>query len=114
SDQFWQWVSFGADGTLFVSYYDRQYGTDEWTGFSDVSVSSSIDLSHFSVTRATSTSMPPPTQFEGPFYGDYAGLPALDGAPPIWADTRDAEPFLCPGTGTKQQPPPLSTAAASN
>ena len=58
--------------------------------------------------------MPPPTQFEGTFYGDYTGLSALDGAHPVWADTRDAEPFLCPGSGTKQQPPAMCTAAAPN
>jgi hypothetical protein len=113
TDQFWQWISFTTDGTLVVSYYDRQYGTDEWTGFSDVSVSSSSDLGRFSVTRATSSSMPPPTQFEGEFYGDYAGLAALDRPHPIWADTRDAELFLCPGGGT-QGPPAICIASARN
>jgi hypothetical protein len=58
--------------------------------------------------------MPPPTQFEGTFYGDYAGLAALDGPHPIWADTRDAELFLCPGTGRLQQPPAVCTASAPN
>ncbi len=114
SDQFWQWVGFTRDGTFAVSYYDRQYGTDEWTGSSDVSVSTSTDLIHFSATRATSTSMPPPSQFEGTFYGDYSGVSALDGVHPIWADTRDAEVFLCPGTGAPGHPPTVCTASAPN
>jgi len=114
SDQFWPWAGFTRNGTLAVSYYDRQYGTDEWTGSSDVSVSSSTDLVHFSVTRVTSTSMPPPTQFEGTFYGDYAGSSALDGVHAIWADTRDAQLFLCPGSGTPGHPPTVCTASAPN
>jgi hypothetical protein len=114
SDQFWPWAGFTRDGTLVVSYYDRQYETDGWTGSSDISVSSSSDLVHFSVDRATSTSMPPPSQFEGTFYGDYAGLSALDGVHPIWSDTRDAERFLCPGSGTPGHPPTVCTASASN
>lgn len=111
SDQFWPWMAFGQDGTLTVSYYDRQYGTDESTGFSDVSVSTSSDLIHFSVVRATSSSMPPPTQFEGNFYGDYAGLSALDLAHPVWSDTRDPELFLCPGSGTATNPPAVCTVS---
>jgi len=114
SDQFWPWLGFTRDGTLAVSYYDRQYGTDEWTGSSDVSVSTSTDLIHFSVTRATPTSLPPPTQFEGTFYGDYAGLGTLDGIRPIWSDTRDPELFLCPGTGMPGHPPAVCTASAPN
>jgi hypothetical protein len=43
--------------------------------------------------------MPPPTQFSGLFFGDYAGLAAGDDLHPIWMDTRDAQLFLCPGTG---------------
>jgi hypothetical protein len=114
TDQFWQWAGFDKQGSLAVSYYDRQYGSDEASGFSDVSVSVSSDLNHYAVARATSSSMPPPSQFEGTFYGDYAGLSAWDGIHAIWADTRDAELFLCPGTGTVGSPPqPCSASAAS-
>ena len=39
ADQFWQWAAFDPKGRLAVSYYDRAYGNDETTGFSDVSLS---------------------------------------------------------------------------
>jgi hypothetical protein len=114
SSQWFQWIAFSKTGTLVVSYYDRQYGSAEVTGFSDVSVSASKDLAHFGVRRATSSSMPPPTQFSGLFWGDYAGLSALDAAHPIWSDTRNPEFFLCPGSGTADTPPAVCTASAEN
>jgi hypothetical protein len=40
---------------------DRQYGSDENIGFSDITTSTSSDLYTFRHTRATSASMPPPT-----------------------------------------------------
>ena len=81
TDQFWQWSAFTKRGQLAVDYYDRQYGHDETNGSSDFSLSGSQDLSNFGQVRVTSSSMPAPTQFEGPnggqFYGDYIGLAAL-------------------------------------
>ena len=108
SDQFWQWQVFSKDGKLAIDYYDRQYGkstgspaipSDEYTGSSDITLSGSKDLTSWGTTRVTSSSMPPPTQFAGQFYGDYIGMDATDKAAPIWADTRDPELFICPGTG---------------
>jgi hypothetical protein len=58
--------------------------------------------------------MPPPTQFEGLFWGDYAGLTALDKALPIWSDTRNPDLFLCPGTGVPGVPPSVCLGSASN
>jgi hypothetical protein len=100
-------------GKLAVSYYDRQYGTDETTGFSDISLSGSADMVHFGVVRVTSSSMPPPTQFSGQFFGDYTGLAAVDDAHPLWMDTRDVDLFLCPGTGTPTTPPAVCTGTES-
>lgn len=115
SSQFWQWIDFSRDGKLAISYYDRQYGSDETTGFMDVSVSGSQNMKDFATTRATSGSMPPPTQFSGVFFGDYSGLTVADGvAYPLWMDTRNAELFLCPGTGAVGVPPTICTASASN
>jgi hypothetical protein len=105
SDQFWQWADFTGGGSLAVSYYDRQYGDDETTGSSDISVSSSSNMSSFVTNRATSSSMPLPTEFtdgngNSLFYGDYAGLTAPAGtALPIWSDTRNPDVFLCPRSG---------------
>ena len=96
SDQFWQWQAFNKDGKLAVDYYDRQYGhstgspavpSDEYTGSSDITLSGSKDLVNWGTSRVTSSSMPPPTQFAGQFYGDYIGMDAVDKAAPIWADT---------------------------
>jgi len=106
SDQWFQWVAYTKNGKLATSYYDRQYGTDETTGYSDVSVSSSGDAPAYAgwnVQRATSSSMPIPTQFPdgggfSTFWGDYAGLSADTQAHPFWSDTRDPELIVCPAT----------------
>jgi hypothetical protein len=108
TDQFWQWEDFTRNGKLAVSYYDRQYGNDEFVGNSDISLSGG-DAFRQRVVRVTSSSMPPPTQFGGQFYGDYSGLAAFDTAHPDWMDTRDPELFLCPGTGTPGNPPRVCT-----
>jgi len=114
TDQWWQWIDFTKTGKLATSYYDRQYGSDEATGYSDVSLSGSKNLTDYGVKRATSSSMPPPTQFAGVFFGDYTGLVAPTNANPLWMDTRTPELFLCPGTGTTSAAPQLCTASASN
>ncbi len=118
TDQFWQWSAFTRSGQLAVDYYDRQYGNDETTGSSDFSLSGSSDLSHFGQVRVTGSSMPAPTQFEGPaggqFYGDYVGLAAVDKAHPIWSDTRSQDVFVCPGTGAPGAPPALCGATEPN
>jgi len=111
TDQWWQWAAINREGTLAVSYYDRQYGRDELTGFSDFSLSASRDMVTFGQIRVTTTSLPPPTQFPGPkggtFWGDYTGL-AYSGnvANPIWSDTRSPDIFVCPDSGTGPGNPP--------
>jgi hypothetical protein len=112
TDQWFQWAAFTPKGTLTTSYYDRQYGSDETTGDMDVSVSTSGDLSTFKVARATSASMPLPTQFpdangNSQFFGDYSGLSALSGANPLWSDTRNPDAFQC--TGPSGAPPAVCT-----
>jgi hypothetical protein len=111
SDQWWQWEAFSNGGTLAVSYYDRQYGSDETTGSMDITLSSSPDLSSFKSQRVTSASMPLPTEFPDAngnslFFGDYAGLTAGQTAQPLWMDTRSVDLFLCPSSS----PPALCTA----
>ena len=118
TDQYWQWSAFTRDGKFAVDYYDRQYGNDETTGASDFSLSGSGDLTNFGQVRVTSSSMPAPTQFEGPaggqFYGDYVWLDASDKAYPIWSDTRAKDLFLCPDTGTPVTPPQLCAGTEMN
>lgn len=108
TDQFWQWAAFNKDGKLAVSYYDRQYGSDETTGYSDVSLSGSGDLVNWVVDRVTSSPNPPPTEFGGLFMGDYSGLAAVVNAYPLWTDTRNPDLFICSPTG----PPTVCTASA--
>ena len=110
SDQFWQWLAFTKNGKLAISYFDRQYGGDETTGFSDVSLSGSGDLTNFAVNRVTSSSMPPPTQFGGLFFGDYTGLAADTNAHPYWMDTRNPDVFTCGLPGPISGPPSLCSA----
>lgn len=116
TDQWFQWATFTNQGRLAVAYYDRQYGRDEFNGFSDYSLSGSDNLRDFATRRATSSSMPPPTEFAGVFWGDYAGLSAVNNnsAHPFWSDTRPLDVILCPGTGTPTSPPAVCTTSASN
>ena len=85
----------------------------------DISVSTSKNLTSFKVKRATSASMPLPTQFpdtqgNSVFIGDYTGVSALSGAHPLWPDTRNPDAFLCAGTGTPSTPPAVCTGAEPN
>ena len=109
-------MRFTPDGTLVVGSFDRAYGTDETTGYSDISVSTSGNLTSFEhAQRATTSSMPPPTEFGGTFYGDYFQLAVTgDLAHPVWSDTRAQDLFLCPGTGTAGNPPQVCTGAGAN
>ncbi len=91
TDQWFQWADYTRDGRLAVSYYDRQYGNAELTGYSDFSLSGSRNITSFATTRVTTSSMPPPTQFSGQFWGDYTGLAAWTGtAPPGLVRHADA------------------------
>ncbi|MDR3034402.1 MAG: glycoside hydrolase [Kitasatospora sp.] len=119
TDQWWQWAAFTPRAALAVSYYDRQYGTDETSGDMDMSLSTSATLHNFTVRRVTSSSMPLPTQFNdsqgnGTFFGDYSGLTAVAGAHPLWMDTRNLELFTCPGTAQPGVPPSLCAGAEPN
>jgi hypothetical protein len=119
TDQWWQWTAFTPNGTLASSYYDRQYGSSEFSGNMDFSVSTSRNLSSFTVRRATSASMPLPTQFpdangNSQFIGDYTGMAAVSGVHPLWADTRNPDAFVCPGTAAPGVPPAVCTAAEPN
>jgi len=124
TDQWWQWIAFTKNGKLATSYYDRQYGTDELTGYSDFSLSGSGDSPAYAswvVQRVTNSSMPPPTQFPesngfSAFWGDYTGLTADTQAHPFWSDTRDPDLFVCPGPapGPASQPPSVCGATVDN
>jgi hypothetical protein len=121
TDQWWQWSAFTTSGKLAVSYYDRQYSSDETTGNMDVSLSGSInDPTTFGVVRVTSSSMPLPTEFTNAqgnsvFFGDYTGLAASTTlAYPVWMDTRDKDLVLCPGTGVKGVPPQVCNFTEPN
>jgi hypothetical protein len=71
-------------------------------------------MQHFGITRVTRSSMPPPTEFSGTFWGDYAGLAVVSGqAFPLWSDTRTPDLFLCPGTGTPGVPPAVCTGTTA-
>lgn len=121
TDQWWQWAAFTSGGRLAVSYYDRQYGQDEFNGNMDFSLSGSdFSIRNFNAVRVTSSSMPSPTQFpnglgNSVFFGDYTGLTVVgQTAHPLWMDTRGPDLFLCPGTGAPGVPPALCTATEPN
>ncbi len=119
TDQWFQWAAITPAGTLATSYYDRQYGRAEFTGAMDISMSTSTNLSTFTVSRATSASMPLPTQFpdgngNSQFIGDYTGVAAVSGVHPLWSDTRNPDALLCPGTATPSTPPAVCTFAEPN
>jgi hypothetical protein len=119
TDQWWQWSGVSKDGKLAVSYYDRQYGSDETNGMMDISLSASKDWSSFKTKQVTSSSMPLPTEFtnaqgNSTFLGDYSGLAVWDAAYPLWSDTRNPDLALCPGTGTSTTPPDNCTFSEAN
>jgi hypothetical protein len=59
--------------------------------------------------------MPPPTQFDGGFIGDYSALTAEPDAHPMWIDTRDRALFVCRDADRKVTlPPPVCTQSAGN
>ena len=59
--------------------------------------------------------MPPPTEFEGGFFGDYIGLSADEAAHPMWSGHADAELFVCrDSAGNVTQPPEVCTRAGEN
>ena len=102
-----------------MDYYDRQYGNDETTGSSDFSLSGSDDLAHFGQVRVTTSSMPAPTQFEGPaggqFYGDYVWLSRQRQG--LSRSGRTPARRICscaPNTGTAGTPPQLCGATETN
>lgn len=106
-DAFWQWTNPVAMASrLDVAYYDRSVSTNQSTGFSDVFLASSTNLGgSYTRTRVTTTSMPPPSQFEGLFLGDYMGLAVAQPINqagrtvyPTWTDTRDTQ-FAQSGNG---------------
>ena len=110
TDQFWQWAEFTPTGRVAVAFYDRAYGDDERTAFSDFTVAGSRDAVTFRTARATTGSMPPPTQFEGQFFGDYSGMTARNRVHPFWMDTRDLGVFSCrDANGAVVQPPSTCT-----
>ncbi|WP_327582044.1 glycoside hydrolase [Nonomuraea sp. NBC_00507] len=110
TDQFFHGSDYTPGGKYVVTYYDRQYGNAAVTGFSDISLSTRTG-SGYATQRVTSSSMPPPTQFGGLFFGDYIQVSAsATGAYPAWVDTREPALFLCPGTGEPGVPPKTCTA----
>ncbi len=109
TDQWFQWAAYTTSGSLAVSYYDRQYNSDETNGDMDISLSGTNDATagQFSAVRVTTAHMPLPTQFPDAngnslFFGDYAGLTAVTNAFPAWMDTRNAELFICPSSSPPQ------------
>ncbi len=94
ADEFWQWTGFAGSGTLVVGMYDRQYGSDVTTGASDYSAS----VNNGSLTRETTVSSPPPTEFGGLFNGDYNALGAASGRAWVtWTDDRNPGLTSCTG-----------------
>jgi len=62
TDQYFHGMAFNSSGKLVVGAYDRSYGNDETTGFSDISVLTSANLKSFNKSqRVTTASMPPAT-----------------------------------------------------
>ena len=109
TDQWFQWAAYTTSGNLAVSYYDRQYNSDETNGDMDISLSGSDNVTSgkFAAVRVTTAHMPLPTQFPDAngnslFFGDYSGLTAATHAFPAWMDTRNADLFTCPSTSQPQ------------
>lgn len=95
----WQpWSAVTGDGTLFVGYYDRSYGTCETTGCNDITVAKIPNAASAgaiaSFRRVTTASMPNLIVANNPlqagFLGDYmwVATDSRNRAHVAWADTR--------------------------
>ena len=86
------------DGTLWVAYYDRSYGTCESTGCNDITLARVTNAGSsspaFAYTRLTTVSMPNLVVANNPiqagFLGDYMWVDLDSKGRPlvVWADTR--------------------------
>jgi hypothetical protein len=92
ADQWWQWSALAPSDSMVTMYYDRRYGTDQSTGFMDVS----LRASGGPTIRVTNLSMPPGNDFPdvngySTFFGDYSAVAVgSDGvAHPTWMDNRN-------------------------
>ena len=116
TDQFWQGAAFTPDGVLVASYYDRSYGADNTTGYSDITVSASHDR----VTLRAPSGPPPrrcrrrPSSAGSSTATTPASRSPARTAYPLWSDTRTVDEFLCPGTGTPARRPTVCTGSAPN
>ena len=105
ADQWWQWAALTPSRHVAVAYYDRKYGSDQQTGFMDIT----MRPGNGSHVRVTDRSLPPLNEFPeagastGIFLGDYIGLAVgSDGkAHPAWADTRN--PIFTQAAGDVRQ-----------
>jgi len=95
----WQpWSKVTKDGTLFVAYYDRSYGSCETTGCNDITLAKITNAASssrsFKYTRLTTDSMPNLVVANNPiqagFLGDYMWVDLDSQGRPlvVWADTR--------------------------
>ncbi len=91
TDQWWQWTAKTPGGRAICSYYDRAYGTDQSTGYMDISLADGL-----TIVRVTDQSLPPSNEFPDAngyslFLGDYTGIAIGSDAVahPAWADTRN-------------------------
>jgi len=95
----WQpWSKVTKDGTLWVAYYDRSYGTCESTGCNDITLARVTNAGSsspaFAYTRLTTVSMPNLVVANNPiqagFLGDYMWVDLDSKGRPlvVWADTR--------------------------
>jgi hypothetical protein len=90
-----QWQPWGdvENGTLYVGYYDRGYGTCEKKGCNDITLARSTNGSTWSLRRITTGSMPNVTCAENApqcgFLGDYMSIQATsDKVYLVWGDSR--------------------------
>jgi len=91
----WQsWSAVGPNGTLFIAYYDRKYGSCETTGCSDITLVKRVPNGTLTYFRITTASMPNLVVANNPlqagFLGDYMWVAVDSGniAHIVWADTR--------------------------
>lgn len=85
-----QGPTFAPNETLVVSYYDRSCGSDNSTGYFDITVSASRDRGSFAHKLATSSAVPPPAPPAGQWcHGDYAVVDAPLAGGGRWVSSLD-------------------------
>jgi hypothetical protein len=102
------WTTFADDGTAYINEASSADYGEHFSAPVVVSTDSSLCAKPATATHPDGRC--DSNQFSDPFQLAVTG----NIAHPVWSDTRAADLFLCPGTGTVGNPPQVCTGTGAN